>query len=72
MPINEHAFFGHYATEIAVMWSLSRSDHRMGVRFWAIWVGTLTVCSWPILLKNSKMHSLHFLAKLKRDRQFGL
>jgi hypothetical protein len=25
-----------------------------------------------ILLKNSKMHSLHFLAKLNRDRQFGL
>jgi hypothetical protein len=28
--------------------------------------------SWPILLKNSKMHLLHFLAKLNRDRQFGL
>jgi hypothetical protein len=27
---------------------------------------------WPILLKNSKMHLLHFLAKLNRDRQFGL
>ena len=27
---------------------------------------------WPILLKNSKTHSLHFLAKLNRDRQFGL
>jgi len=26
----------------------------------------------PILLKNSKMHSLHFLAKLNRDRQFAL
>jgi hypothetical protein len=29
-------------------------------------------CSWPILLKNSKMHALHFLAKLERDRQFAL
>ena len=27
---------------------------------------------WPILLKNSKMHSLHFLAKVNRDRQFAL
>jgi hypothetical protein len=24
------------------------------------------------LLKNSKMHPLHFLAKLNRDRQFAL
>jgi hypothetical protein len=28
--------------------------------------------SWPILLKNSKMHPLQFLAKLNRDRQFAL
>ena len=28
--------------------------------------------SWPMLLKNSKMHLLHFLAKLNRDRQFDL
>jgi hypothetical protein len=26
----------------------------------------------PILLKNSKMHPLQFLAKLNRDRQFAL
>jgi len=29
-------------------------------------------CKWPILLKNSKMHWLHFLAKLNRDRWFAL
>jgi len=27
---------------------------------------------WPILLKNSKMHPVQFLAKLNRDRQFAL
>jgi hypothetical protein len=32
----------------------------------------LTGCSGSILLKNSKMISLHFPAKLNRDRQFGL
>jgi hypothetical protein len=40
--------------------------------FGANWPAPLIGCSWPILLKNSKMHSLHFLAKLSRDRQFAL
>jgi len=49
-----------------------------------IWSASLSVCNWPvtdlgttvakrpILLKNSKMHSQHFLAKLDRDREFAL
>src|SRR6266576_717465 len=29
------------------------------------------VCFWPILLKNAKMHSLQFLARLHCNRQFA-
>jgi len=40
--------------------------------FGTIWAATLTGWCWPILLKNSKMHPLQFLAKLNRYRQFAL
>jgi hypothetical protein len=46
-----------YATPMRLMMQFSS---WMSVRFW------------PILLKNSKMRPLHFLAKLSRDRQFAV
>jgi hypothetical protein len=42
------------------------------VRFIEISGATVTGWSWPILLKNAKTRSLHFLAKLNRDRQFAV